>query len=133
MCLEGTQASPVTNFNAISGFLSDQTVIEATEISQINSKDSLFSSSTHFVEPDCAECNSLMDKATTDRHTFEEGVGGADDKKSDNCDKTLSFQELVNLIQNGKSIPGLLQFDVEPTNQPPTPSHRTRIKKPWEE
>lgn len=44
----------------------------------------------------------------------------------------LSFAEVMQLVQEGKEVPGVTKMDVKPTNQSPTPSQMERMRKPWE-
>ncbi|CAG03908.1 unnamed protein product [Tetraodon nigroviridis] len=44
----------------------------------------------------------------------------------------LSFAEVMQLVQEGKEVPGVTKMDVQPTNQSPTPSRMERMRKPWE-
>lgn len=44
----------------------------------------------------------------------------------------LSFAEVMQLVQEGKEVPGVAKMDVKPTNQSPTPSKMERMRKPWE-
>lgn len=44
----------------------------------------------------------------------------------------LSFAEVMQLVQEGKEVPGVRELDVKPTNQSPTPSQMERMRKPWE-
>ena len=44
----------------------------------------------------------------------------------------LSFTEVMQLVQEGKEVPGVTEMDVKPTNQSPTPSQMERMRKPWE-
>lgn len=46
--------------------------------------------------------------------------------------KQLSFAEVMQLVQEGKEVPGTKKLDVKPTNQSPTPSQMERRLKPWE-
>uniref|UniRef100_A0A3B3ZKX0 Peroxisomal membrane protein PEX14-like KPWE domain-containing protein n=1 Tax=Periophthalmus magnuspinnatus TaxID=409849 RepID=A0A3B3ZKX0_9GOBI len=45
---------------------------------------------------------------------------------------TLTFAEVMKLVQEGKEVPGVNKPDIQPTNQSPAPSQMTRILKPWE-
>uniref|UniRef100_A0A3P9MYH2 Peroxisomal membrane protein PEX14-like KPWE domain-containing protein n=1 Tax=Poecilia reticulata TaxID=8081 RepID=A0A3P9MYH2_POERE len=44
----------------------------------------------------------------------------------------LSFAEVMQLVQEGKEVPGVTEPDVQPSNQSPTPSQMQRVQKPWE-
>lgn len=44
----------------------------------------------------------------------------------------LSFAQVMQLVQEGKEVPGVAKLDIQPTNQNPTPSQMERILKPWE-
>lgn len=44
----------------------------------------------------------------------------------------LSFAEVMQLVQEGKEVPGAIKLDIKPSNQSPTPSQMERILKPWE-
>lgn len=44
----------------------------------------------------------------------------------------LSFSEVMQLVQEGKEVPGVTKLDVKPTNQSPAPSQMERMQKPWE-
>uniref|UniRef100_A0A1A8EL86 Uncharacterized protein n=2 Tax=Nothobranchius korthausae TaxID=1143690 RepID=A0A1A8EL86_9TELE len=44
----------------------------------------------------------------------------------------LSFAEVMQLVQEGKEVPGVSKLDIEPCNQSPTPSQMQRVLKPWE-
>lgn len=44
----------------------------------------------------------------------------------------LSFAEVMQLVQDGKEVPGVRKLDVKPTNQSPAPSQMERMRKPWE-
>uniref|UniRef100_A0A3Q2NYA1 Peroxisomal membrane protein PEX14-like KPWE domain-containing protein n=1 Tax=Fundulus heteroclitus TaxID=8078 RepID=A0A3Q2NYA1_FUNHE len=44
----------------------------------------------------------------------------------------LSFAEVMQLVQEGKEVPGVTKPDVQPSNQSPTPSRMQRVQKPWE-
>ncbi|KAK5611517.1 hypothetical protein CRENBAI_015470 [Crenichthys baileyi] len=46
--------------------------------------------------------------------------------------KRLSFAEVMQLVQEGKEVPGVTKPDVHPSNQSPTPSQMQRVQKPWE-
>lgn len=46
--------------------------------------------------------------------------------------KQLSFAEVMQLVQEGKEVPGVTKVDIEPSNQNPTPSTMERMLKPWE-
>lgn len=46
--------------------------------------------------------------------------------------KQLSFAEVMQLVQEGKEVPGTKKLDVKPTNQSPSPSQMERRLKPWE-
>uniref|UniRef100_A0A3Q2DES1 Peroxisomal membrane protein PEX14-like KPWE domain-containing protein n=1 Tax=Cyprinodon variegatus TaxID=28743 RepID=A0A3Q2DES1_CYPVA len=39
----------------------------------------------------------------------------------------LSFAEVMQLVQEGKEIPGVMKVDVQPSNQSPTPSQMQRV------
>ncbi|XP_041358610.1 uncharacterized protein LOC121375297 [Gigantopelta aegis] len=43
-----------------------------------------------------------------------------------------NFSELMEIIQSGKPVPGIIHIDVKPTNTLETPSAIHRVKKPWE-
>ena len=43
-----------------------------------------------------------------------------------------SFNELVELLQKGEPIPGVIELNIQPTNAYPTASARSCAKKPWE-
>ncbi|XP_046566790.1 uncharacterized protein LOC124275338 [Haliotis rubra] len=45
---------------------------------------------------------------------------------------TLSFSEVIDFIQSGKTIPGLKTVDAKPTDANPSPSTMNRKAKPWE-
>ncbi|XP_071942347.1 uncharacterized protein [Antedon mediterranea] len=44
-----------------------------------------------------------------------------------------SFMQILQLVQEGKDIPGVEDIVVEPTNKPPTASKMERTPKPWEQ
>uniref|UniRef100_A0A1A7XLA6 Uncharacterized protein n=1 Tax=Iconisemion striatum TaxID=60296 RepID=A0A1A7XLA6_9TELE len=44
----------------------------------------------------------------------------------------LSFAEVMQLVQEGKEVPGVSKLDIKPCNQSPTPSQMQRVLKPWE-
>uniref|UniRef100_A0A8C6MKL5 Peroxisomal membrane protein PEX14-like KPWE domain-containing protein n=1 Tax=Nothobranchius furzeri TaxID=105023 RepID=A0A8C6MKL5_NOTFU len=44
----------------------------------------------------------------------------------------LSFAEVMQLVQDGKEVPGVSKLDIQPCNQSPTPSQLQRALKPWE-
>ena len=44
----------------------------------------------------------------------------------------IHFSDVIEFIQSGKPIPGILYVDAKPTNTPETPSAINRLKKPWE-
>ena len=43
-----------------------------------------------------------------------------------------SFSEIMELVQKGEQIPGVLDLNIEPTNALPTESVKPPAKKPWE-
>ena len=43
-----------------------------------------------------------------------------------------TFAELIEMIQNGLTLPGTEGPEIEPTNDDPTPAVEERKKKPWE-
>uniref|UniRef100_A0A3B5M6J9 Peroxisomal membrane protein PEX14-like KPWE domain-containing protein n=1 Tax=Xiphophorus couchianus TaxID=32473 RepID=A0A3B5M6J9_9TELE len=45
----------------------------------------------------------------------------------------LSFAEVMQLVQEGKEVPGVTKPDVQPSNQCPTPSQMQRVQKPLTE
>uniref|UniRef100_UPI00398E9120 uncharacterized protein n=1 Tax=Pristiophorus japonicus TaxID=55135 RepID=UPI00398E9120 len=50
--------------------------------------------------------------------------------KGENC--TLSFSEVLQLVQSGQEIPGIQKRNITPTNSMPTVSQMARKPKPWE-
>lgn len=46
--------------------------------------------------------------------------------------KQLSFAEVMQLVQEGKEVPGVKKLDIRASNQSPTPSKMERPLKPWE-
>lgn len=44
----------------------------------------------------------------------------------------LSFAEVMQLVQEGKEVPGVRKLEVKPSNQSPAPSQMERLQKPWE-
>uniref|UniRef100_A0A3B5KL05 Peroxisomal membrane protein PEX14-like KPWE domain-containing protein n=1 Tax=Takifugu rubripes TaxID=31033 RepID=A0A3B5KL05_TAKRU len=44
----------------------------------------------------------------------------------------LSFAEVMQLVQEGKEVPGVRKLEVKPSYQSPTPSQMERLQKPWE-
>ncbi|XP_004070909.1 uncharacterized protein C6orf226 homolog [Oryzias latipes] len=46
--------------------------------------------------------------------------------------RQLSFAEVMQLVQEGKEVPGVTKLDVHASNQSPTPSQMERRQKPWE-
>lgn len=44
----------------------------------------------------------------------------------------LSFAEVMELVREGREVPGAIKLDIKPSNQSPTPSQMERILKPWE-
>uniref|UniRef100_A0A3Q2ZST0 Peroxisomal membrane protein PEX14-like KPWE domain-containing protein n=1 Tax=Kryptolebias marmoratus TaxID=37003 RepID=A0A3Q2ZST0_KRYMA len=44
----------------------------------------------------------------------------------------LSFAEVMQLVQEGKEVPGLTKPDIKPSNRSPTPSQMKQVPKPWE-
>lgn len=46
--------------------------------------------------------------------------------------RQLSFAEVMQLVQEGKEVPGITKLDIQPSNQSPTPSQMERRLKPWE-
>ncbi|XP_013878145.1 uncharacterized protein LOC106527709 [Austrofundulus limnaeus] len=46
--------------------------------------------------------------------------------------KQLSFAEVLQLVQEGKEVPGVTKLDIKPSNQSPTPSQMQQVRKPWE-
>uniref|UniRef100_A0A3Q2XQ11 Peroxisomal membrane protein PEX14-like KPWE domain-containing protein n=1 Tax=Hippocampus comes TaxID=109280 RepID=A0A3Q2XQ11_HIPCM len=46
--------------------------------------------------------------------------------------KSLSFAEVMRLVQEGKDVPGVRKVDIQASNQSATPSQMERIRKPWE-
>uniref|UniRef100_A0A1A8S2I7 Uncharacterized protein n=1 Tax=Nothobranchius rachovii TaxID=451742 RepID=A0A1A8S2I7_9TELE len=44
----------------------------------------------------------------------------------------LSFAEVMQLVQDGKEVPGVSKLDIQPCNQSPAPSQMQRALKPWE-
>nr|XP_029362507.1 uncharacterized protein C6orf226 homolog [Echeneis naucrates] len=64
----------------------------------------------------------------------DSGVG--EDQSSGTSAETelqqLSFSEVMQLIQEGKEVPGTVKLDIRPSNQNPTPSQMDRVLKPWE-
>ncbi|KAG8123142.1 hypothetical protein E2320_018615 [Naja naja] len=47
-------------------------------------------------------------------------------------DTSVSFSEMLHLIQTGQDIPGLQKLNISATNGSPTPSQMTQKPKPWE-
>lgn len=47
--------------------------------------------------------------------------------------KTMSFAEVMKLVQEGKDVAGVKKLDIQPTNESPTPSRMHRRAKPWEQ
>ncbi|XP_037539748.1 uncharacterized protein C6orf226 homolog [Nematolebias whitei] len=43
----------------------------------------------------------------------------------------LSFAEVMQLVQEGKEVPGVKRLDIKPSNQSPTPSQMKQVLKPW--
>ncbi|XP_071118184.1 uncharacterized protein [Haliotis cracherodii] len=54
------------------------------------------------------------------------------DKNTVSESGTLTFSEVIDFIQSGKTIPGLKTVDVKPTDADPSPSVMGRKPKPWE-
>lgn len=54
------------------------------------------------------------------------------DRQSLHKEDNLTFQQIVELIQSGESIPGTPQLNIQPTNQTPTKPALKRVPKPWE-
>jgi len=50
----------------------------------------------------------------------------------DSPDISLTFSDVIKLIQNGKPIPGIKKIDIQPTETDPSPSVLERKAKPWE-
>uniref|UniRef100_A0A3P9HC32 Peroxisomal membrane protein PEX14-like KPWE domain-containing protein n=1 Tax=Oryzias latipes TaxID=8090 RepID=A0A3P9HC32_ORYLA len=51
---------------------------------------------------------------------------------NDSQSRQLSFAEVMQLVQEGKEVPGVTKLDVHASNQSPTPSQMERRRKPWE-
>lgn len=45
--------------------------------------------------------------------------------------RQLSFAEVMQLVQEGKEVPGVKRLDIRPSNQNPTPSQMQQVLKPW--
>lgn len=45
---------------------------------------------------------------------------------------SMSFSEVLHLVQSGENIPGLQKMNITATEGTPTPSQMARKPKPWE-
>lgn len=58
--------------------------------------------------------------------------GETTEKSEESQVKSLSFAEVMRLVQEGKDVPGVTKVDIQAINQSATPSQMERIRKPWE-
>ncbi|XP_014840607.1 PREDICTED: uncharacterized protein C6orf226 homolog [Poecilia mexicana] len=72
-------------------------------------------------------CNNQQDQTAQSDPDSNETETSADGET-----KQLSFAEVMQLVQEGKEVPGVTKPDVQPSNQSPTPSQMQRVQKPWE-
>ncbi|KAM9341901.1 uncharacterized protein KZ484_014580 [Pholidichthys leucotaenia] len=102
-----------------------------------------------FVEPIDSTCykqqcspaprvtDSGCDNQQSDQRTSLQPDCGISDKQTPELPshvrtKQLSFAEVMQLVQEGKEVPGVTKLDIQPSNQSPTRSQMKRIVKPWE-
>lgn len=89
-----------------------------------------------FVEP--IDRSSYMQQGSTGANVMDpaafshSGVCGSQTAQASAEGTQLSFAEVMQLVQEGKEVPGVRKLDVKPTNQSPTPSQMERMRKPWE-
>eukprot|EP00066_Takifugu_rubripes_P011790 XP_011601056.1 PREDICTED: uncharacterized protein C6orf226 homolog [Takifugu rubripes] len=68
-----------------------------------------------------------------DRAAFSHsGVSSSQTAQAATEGTQLSFAEVMQLVQEGKEVPGVRKLEVKPSNQSPTPSQMERLQKPWE-
>ncbi|PWA31631.1 hypothetical protein CCH79_00006504 [Gambusia affinis] len=70
-------------------------------------------------------CNNQQDQTAQSNPESNETETSADGET-----KQLSFAEVMQLVQEGKEVPGVTKPDVQPSNQSPTPSQMQRVQKP---
>ncbi|XP_061529973.1 uncharacterized protein C6orf226 homolog [Phycodurus eques] len=82
-----------------------------------------------FVEP----VDSISYKAWSSSGSSGEPSAGRDAEKSEESQgKSLSFAEVMRLVQEGQEVPGVTKVEIQASNQTETPSQMERIRKPWE-
>lgn len=89
-----------------------------------------------FVEP--IDRSSYMQQSSDranvmDRAAFSHpGVSGNQTAQASTEGTQLSFAEVMQLVQEGKEVPGVRKLEVKPSNRSPAPSQMERLQKPWE-
>lgn len=83
-----------------------------------------------FVEP--IDRSSYMQQGSSRANVMHPGVCSSQTAQASAEGTRLSFAEVMQLVQEGKEVPGVRKLDVKPTNQSPTPSQMERMRKPWE-
>ncbi|KAK2851770.1 hypothetical protein Q5P01_008046 [Channa striata] len=84
------------------------------------------SSSLHVLTADC--CLEQPDQRTPSDSDSEISKSQTAETEA----TQLSFSKVMQLIQEGKEVPGAIKLDIKPSNLSPTPSQMKRMLKPWE-
>ncbi|XP_077369410.1 uncharacterized protein LOC144013917 [Festucalex cinctus] len=85
-----------------------------------------------FVEP--VDSTSYKAWSNSTSSVAPQSRGDADGQTTEKSEevKSLSFAEVMRLVQEGKDVPGVTKVDIQANNLSPTPSQMERICKPWE-
>lgn len=76
-----------------------------------------------------SSCNQQQDLTLQSQPVFKDQTT---ETTGDTETKQLSFAEVMQLVQEGKEVPGVVKPDIQPSNRSPTPSRMQRVQKPWE-